>query len=166
MARDAPDTDARTREWPDRARFDVENARTLFDASPSAYDNVGFLRPQAARKIIKAFLVGHCQSFPKTHDIRRLPAVGYVAKIDPELALAARFADELTPYAIEGRYPLGLDPLTRECAEELLATLDRAWALFEPRILELVAADKDEEPGPDEEPSGDATEADSADSDE
>lgn len=137
MSEHWPNDADKTVEWLERARLDSHDARALYEASPSSYDNVGFLCQQATEKVIKAFLVAHGVDFPKTHDIRTL-LVGYVAAIDGDLAVEARFADRLTPYAVAGRYPAGFGMVSRECAEELLELMDRAWALFEPRIAEVL----------------------------
>lgn len=147
MSDHSPDGAGKIVEWLERARLDVHDARALYEASPSSYDNVGFLCQQATEKVIKAFLVAHDVDFPKTHDIRTL-LVGYVAAIDGGLAVEARFADRLTPYAVAGRYPGGFGMVSRECAEELIELMDRAWALFEPRIASVLeeAGDK---PDPD-----------------
>lgn len=139
MSGPLPGAAGKTVEWLERARLDVNDARALYETSPSSYDNVGFLCQQATEKVIKTFLVAHDVDFPKTHDIRTL-LVGYVAAIDSDLAVEARFADRLTPYAVAGRYPAGFGMVGRECAEELLELMDRAWALFEPRIAEVLAA--------------------------
>jgi HEPN domain-containing protein len=144
-------TEASARRWLERARLDLEDAKALHDLRPTAYDNVGFLCQQATEKLLKAFLVAHRQSFPKTHDIRTL-LVGHVAAIDSQLAVEARFADELTPYAVAARYPAGFAPVSRETADELIATMDRVWDLFEPRIIRLLEADQ---PPPAERPTDD-----------
>ncbi len=141
MGAQSPDTAAETGRWVTRARLDLDNAKALYETLPAAYDNVAFLCQQAVEKLVKAFLVAHATPFPKTHDIRTL-LVGHVAEIEPELALEARFADELTPYVVASRYPEGSAMVTRECAEELIALMDRAWALFEPRILEILECEE------------------------
>jgi len=144
MMQHSPETAAKAREWLERARLDLEDAKRLHATRPSGYDNVGFLCQQATEKVIKAFLVAHETDFPKTHDIRAL-LVGQVATIDAELAREARFTDELTPYAVAGRYPAGFEMVDRECAETLIAIMDRAWALFEPRITALLEPEADDE---------------------
>ncbi|MFO8080997.1 MAG: HEPN domain-containing protein, partial [Armatimonadota bacterium] len=68
----SPEAEESAKEWLDRARLDAENALALYDSYPSAYDNVGFLCQQATEKLLKAYLVAHSHSFPKTHDIRTL----------------------------------------------------------------------------------------------
>lgn len=144
MSERSSDAEAKAVQWLKRAHLDVHDARALYEASPSAYDNVGFLCQQATEKIIKAYLVARGVDFPKTHDIRTL-LVGYVAVIDRELAFEARFADQLTPYAVAGRYPAGFGMVSRECTKELIGLMDRAWALFEPRVTAPPPAEAAEE---------------------
>lgn len=141
MDKRSPEAEESARRWLDRAELDADNARSLYDSFPSAYDNVGFLCQQAIEKLVKAFLISHSQDYPKTHDIRTL-LIAHVEAIDAELAVEARFADELTPYAVAARYPAGFDPVSRETAERLIRIMERAWDLFGPRILETLSQSK------------------------
>ncbi len=125
------------REWVERAALDVENARALIDVCPTAYANVVFLAQQAVEKIIKAFLVVHDTWFPKIHTIDVL-LDEYVAPLDAALAQAAESAVELTDYAVLVRYPPRGERIDRATALHTLELMDRAWELFEPRILELL----------------------------
>lgn len=56
MSDHSPDGAGKIVEWLERARLDVHDSRALYEASPSSYDNVGFLCQQATEKVIKAFL--------------------------------------------------------------------------------------------------------------
>jgi len=135
------DRAAVTREWVERAALDVENARALLGVFPSAYDNVVFLAQQAVEKIIKAFLVASDVRFPKIHAIEVL-LDGYVASLDPDLAQAADFAVELPDYAVLARYPPKGEGIDRGAGVHALELMDRAWALFEPRIATLLETDE------------------------
>ncbi|MEA3401833.1 MAG: HEPN domain-containing protein [Armatimonadota bacterium] len=129
-------------EWYSRAELDLANARVLHATGPRAYDNVVFLCQQAIEKVIKTCLVVHGVRFPKIRDIARLLET-YVVQVDPHLAAEAAFADELGAYAVDARYPDTGEPFDEETSERLLALTDRAWAIFEPRILEFLEADAD-----------------------
>lgn len=80
--------------------------------------------------------------------------------------MEARFADELTPYAVTARCPAGFDPVSRETAKSLLGAVEQVWALFEPRIMTMIAPNDDAEQSSctettsPEEPAEDATDSD------
>lgn len=72
---------------------------------------------------------------------------------DSDVDLLAVYED-----AVAGRYPAGFGMVSRERAEELLQLMDRAWALFEPRIAEVLAvraADEDADEAEADEPDAD-----------
>lgn len=148
MAEHSPRNQSSAKEWLDRARLDADNARSLHEVAMPAYDNVGFLCQQATDKLLKGYLVPHGCTIPKTHDIRTL-LVGHIAAVDADLARQARLADELTPYAVAARSPSGFGPVSRVTAAQLIAFMERPWALFEPRIQEPVAAEEEQKPSTD-----------------
>ena len=139
--RHSPETAAKTREWRDRARLDLDDAKRPHATHPSGYDNVVFLAQQAVERIIKAFLVASDVRFPKIHAIEVL-LDGYVASLDPDLAQAADFAVELPDYAVLARYPPKGEGIDRGAGVHALELMDRAWALFEPRIATLLETDE------------------------
>lgn len=77
--------------------------------------------------------MAHGVGFSKVHVIDLL-LDEYVAEVDVELARAAKFAVELTDYAVLVRYPNEGERLDRQTARRALEVMDRAWALFEPRV--------------------------------
>jgi HEPN domain-containing protein len=64
---------------------------------------VAFHCQQAAEKYLKAVLVRYQIEFPKTHDLIKL--LEKVAAAGRSLADSLRFANVLTPYGVEVRYP-------------------------------------------------------------
>ncbi len=74
---------------------------------------------QCAEKYLKAFLVRHTVSFPKTHDLTQLENL--VAKFDPDVHLIHRYLAPLNPYGVDVRYP-GLGATTKEAREAVRAT--------------------------------------------
>lgn len=93
---------------------------------PSAL--VCFHAQQAAEKAIKAVLIAGSHPFPFTHDIAELLAECRHHDIDVPAEIEA--AMELTPYAVESRYPGSLEETNDADAEKALATATRviSWA--------------------------------------
>ena len=90
-------------DWLRKADGDIEAARILVREELDDYEVAAFHAQQAAEKLIKAYLVRHQIEFSKTHEIRALRKL--VAAIDQGLADELTEADDLTPYAVEYRYP-------------------------------------------------------------
>ena len=99
--------------------MDLSAERALL-AEANLFEVVAFHSQQAVEKSLKAFLVWHQIEFPKTHDVRRLLAL--CASIDQDLAETLTGAAELTPYGVEYRYPGEYPPVSKEAAEQSLAT--------------------------------------------
>lgn len=129
-------------DWLDRAAIDREDAISILNARDSRFSNVAFHCQQTVEKLIKAFLVAHGAGFPKIHDIARL-LDEYVQPIDADLAAQAEFARNLNVYAVAVRYPDFCEDIDAAAARSLVDVAESAWALFEPRILELFE-DEDE----------------------
>lgn len=89
-----------TRGWIAPACADLRAAELC---SPELPAGVLFHRPQAAEKLLQAYLAWNQTAFPKTHELRELVAA--CARIDPSLSLALDPAIELSKYAWRFRYP-------------------------------------------------------------
>lgn len=85
------------------AELDYSVADTLQERQSEYTEAVAFHSQQAAEKFIKSLLVRHQVEFPKTHDILLLR--GLLAKVDAGLAAQLAFADWLTPFGVDVRYP-------------------------------------------------------------
>ena len=116
-----PDQVARelAHEWLAKADVDLSAGRALLSAA-DLFEVVAFHSQQAVEKALKAFLVWRQVEFPKTHDIRRLLELS--ASADPDMAETLAGAAELTPYGVEYRYPGEYPPVSKEAAEQGLAT--------------------------------------------
>ena len=112
--------------WLGTADVDVLSASAILDRAMPSYDPVGFHAQQAAEKALKAFLVRHGVRFGNTHDIGALLGLAEAAAA----GISERLVDarELTPYAVNARYPSDDPPLTREEASELLKMAQRVIA--------------------------------------
>jgi len=95
------------RNWLTKADHDLTNAKTILSALPddesTPYDTVCFHCQQAVEKLLKAFLINHGRMFPRSHNLADL--VRLCSEIDPGLMMHMETAEQLTPYAVEIRYP-------------------------------------------------------------
>ncbi len=99
-------------QWLDKAEEDLKAGEILLGGDLEDFDSAGFHAQQAVEKFIKAVLVRHQISFPKSHSIVLLR--GLVARTDKVLAEKLSPADSLTPYGVEFRYPGELEPVSRD----------------------------------------------------
>lgn len=92
-----------THEWSHKAEGDDTVAATLWQAGSTVYDAICFHAQQCVEKYLKAWLVEHEMTFPKTHDLEAL-----VKQCVPSLPDLEVLLDELrflTSFAVEIRYP-------------------------------------------------------------
>ncbi len=104
------------REWLNRAHSNLIRAR---QREAGVYiEDLCFDAQQAAEKAVKALLVAHKVEFPYVHDLAHL--VSLLEGSGVVIPEAIRRAEELTPYAVLGRYPSTLRPLTEYDRERAL----------------------------------------------
>jgi len=127
---------AEARAWLDKAREDLQAARSLMNSGLPA--PALFHCQQAAEKSFKAFLTRHRSVFRKTHDLEEL-GVACVA-LDATLAGPARAAEPLTAYAWRFRYPG--DPYVPEAAEaaEAIRTAESVYQAIVSRLPDAARA--------------------------
>ena len=90
-------------QWLIKAHHDIRSVRQLLAADPPLRDTAAYHCQQAAEKALKAFLVLHDVSFPKTHLLVAL--VEQCRDINPRFAELTDVAEILTPFATSFRYP-------------------------------------------------------------
>jgi HEPN domain-containing protein len=97
-------------------------------------EQVCFHAQQAAEKALKAVCLALGIDFPYVHDLEQLREVLETAGVSlpPELA----DVDDLTPYAVDTRYPGILDEIAVEDVENALRTSAVAVAWAERRVGE------------------------------
>ncbi|MDW8318670.1 MAG: HEPN domain-containing protein [Anaerolineae bacterium] len=92
-----------TRNWIHKSRSDLGSARRLLEG-PEAYpDTAVYHCQQAVEKILKAFLTWHDIPFARTHDLTEL--VRLAEGVNRSFGRWESAAQELTPYAVQFRYP-------------------------------------------------------------
>jgi len=114
--------------WLAKAQRDLKAAEVLFAAPGEYSDMVGFHCQQAVEKFVKAYLVRHQIEFPKTHELAFLRTL--VGRRDEQLAEQLAFADWLTNFGVEIRYPGELAAVDRKTAEQALADAQRIGRLI------------------------------------
>ncbi|MBI4504405.1 MAG: HEPN domain-containing protein [Chloroflexi bacterium] len=100
--------------WLEKAARDLRAAEVLLAESNGWSDIVAFHCQQAVEKVEKAFLVRHQIEFRKTHDIAAIRS--RIALADASLAERLAFADWLTPFGVETRYPGAVFDISPETA--------------------------------------------------
>jgi HEPN domain-containing protein len=113
------------REWLARAERDLRVARYLLTMPDSPPESIGFHAQQCAEKALKGFLIFHRVPFKRLHDLNYL--IDLCAPHDPAFEQFRVEADELTPYAVEFRYPDALPPML---LEPLQAAVDKAELIY------------------------------------
>ncbi|MCK8825543.1 HEPN domain-containing protein [Fuchsiella alkaliacetigena] len=84
-----------------KAENDLKSAKGLLNLD--LFDTSVYHAQQCAEKALKAFIIYKTKSFSKTHDLTKLIKV--CNDIDNEFYQFKEHAKELTPYAVEYRYP-------------------------------------------------------------
>jgi HEPN domain-containing protein len=112
-------------EWVERAESDFRVARreSTVTVGPS-YDAVCFHAQQCVEKLMKAVLIDHGSSPPRTHDLLALAAM--VSKVVSSWAWPSMELSTLSAAAVGFRYPG--DPVEKEDAEEMLDICTRLRA--------------------------------------
>jgi HEPN domain-containing protein len=100
------------RQWVRKAENDFGLAAHLVQEGSLYPEAIGFNCQQAAEKLLKAFLVLHEHTFPKTHNLGEL--LDLVESVDARLAGNLRDITELNPYGIAYRYPSDFPDRTAE----------------------------------------------------
>lgn len=104
-------------DWMASAESDLAYARIGMDhARELRLEQVCFHAQQAAEKAIKAVLAGKQAGFPHTHDLTVL--VEICRRNSLSMGEVLEHAADLTPYAVESRYPGATRAVTPQEADE------------------------------------------------
>jgi HEPN domain-containing protein len=95
-------------------------------------ESIGFHAQQCAEKALKGFLALHRIPFERRHDLNYL--IDLCAGLDRDFEQFRAGADELTPYAVEYRYPNALPLLPPEPAQATVDTAELIYAFVLARL--------------------------------
>lgn len=109
---------AEIRKWLIKSQHDLGSARRLMEGDEPYLDTAVYHCQQAAEKALKAFLTYHDIEFEKTHDLTEL--VELAVTVEPAFESWRQVAEELTPYAVQFRYPADVLEPERSEAEGAL----------------------------------------------
>lgn len=107
-------------EWLVRAEHDLRAARYLLTMPDPPPESVGFHAQQCAEKALKGYLTLHQIAFGRRHDLNYL--IDLCVPLDGDFEQFRAQADELTPYAVEFRYPDALPVMALEPARAAVGT--------------------------------------------
>lgn len=119
-------------EWLIRAEHDLRVARYLLTMTDPPPESVGFHAQQCAEKALKAYLTLHQILFERRHDLNYL--IDLCLPLEGEFEQFRAEADELTPYAVEFRYPDALSPMFLASAGAAVDTAERIYAFTKARL--------------------------------
>jgi HEPN domain-containing protein len=119
-------------EWLMRAEHDLRVAEYLLSMPDPPPESVGFHAQQCAEKALKGFLTFHQAPFERRHDLNYL--IDLCAPLDHDFEQFRAEADELTPYAVEFRYPDALPLMPLEMAQAAVGTAARIYAVVLDRL--------------------------------
>jgi HEPN domain-containing protein len=120
------------RQWLIRAEHDLRVARYLLTMPDPPPESVGFHAQQCAEKALKGFLTFHQTPFERRHDLNYL--IDLCAPLDHGFEQFRAKVDELTPYAVEFRYPDALPLMPLEPVRAVVDTAGRVYAFVVARI--------------------------------
>jgi HEPN domain-containing protein len=120
------------REWLTRAENDLRVARFLLDMPDPPPESIGFHAQQCAEKALKSYLTYHRVPFERRHDLNYL--IDLCVSIDREFDRFRADADELTPYAVEYRYPDALPLMPLEPASATAEIAERIYTFILARL--------------------------------
>ena len=119
-------------EWLVRAEHDLRVARYLLTMPDPPPESVGFHAQQCAEKGLKGFLTFHRVAFERRPDLNYL--IDLCASVDRDFERFRAGADELTPYAVEFRYPDALPLVPLEPTRMAADAADRIYKFVVARL--------------------------------
>jgi HEPN domain-containing protein len=119
-------------EWLTRAEHDLRVAVYLLTMPDPPAESIGFHAQQCAEKALRGFLTLHRIPFERRHDLNYL--IDLCITHDRDFEQFRADADELTPYAVEYRYPDALPSMPLEPVRATVAAADRIYAFTMARM--------------------------------
>jgi len=103
--------------WLEKSRRDLSAAEYAMTSEEVFPDIICFHAQQSAEKSLKALIVTHGETVPKTHNLGNL--VSIIEEWEPGIISILEDALDLTPYAIESRYPDSDNPSYEDAKEAI-----------------------------------------------
>ena len=119
-------------EWLARAEHDLRVAEFLLTMPDPPPESIGFHAQQCAEKALKAFLTLRRARFERRHDLNYL--IDLCVPLDAAFEQLRSEADELTPYAVEYRYPDALPILSLEAVRSTVETATHIYTFVLSRL--------------------------------
>ena len=128
-----PDDMGSAREWIRRARSNLVRAKQP-KSEEVFWEDLCFDAQQAVEKALKALIIDRRIPFRLVHDIAELLTL--LERDGVRVPGEVRAAVDLTPYAVESRYPGPAEPVTEEEFRQAVATAETvvAWAASQIRM--------------------------------
>jgi HEPN domain-containing protein len=98
-----PDRTKWVNEWKQKAENDLRTAEIVLSSEEPPTDTICFHAQQCAEKYLKSYLTSKDITIEKTHDLTRINNI--CIGIDPDFHELSEFAELLSGYAVEVRYP-------------------------------------------------------------
>jgi HEPN domain-containing protein len=112
-------------EWLDRAEHDLRVAEYVLSMPDAPPESIGFHAQQCAEKALKGFLISRRVPFERRHDLNYL--IDLCMPHEPGFGQFRAAADELTPYAVEFRYPDAPSVVSLDSARTAVAIAERVY---------------------------------------
>jgi len=119
------------RGWLEKARRDLAVAEREVASESPFTDIACFHAQQCAEKSLKAYLIWRSIPFPRTHALEDL--VLLAAQDNNSFASMTEAAVQLTPYAVEARYPEFNEPTIQE-AREAVGLARQIWTFVRQKV--------------------------------
>lgn len=128
-----PDKTKWVNEWKQKAENDLRTAEIVLSTENPPTDAICFHAQQCAEKYLKSYLTSRDVTVEKTHDLTRINNI--CIGIDPNFEELSDFAELLSGYAVEIRYPGDFIECSIEEAEEAVK-MAKAFKYFLLRKLD------------------------------
>ena len=119
-------------EWLHRAEHDLRVSRYLQTMPNVPLESLGFHAQQCVEKALKGYLTLHQVSFQRRHDLSYL--LDLCLPFDDDFAQFRADADELTPYAVEFRYPDALVSISSDHVWTITEIAERIYTFVLARL--------------------------------
>lgn len=120
------------KDWLLKALSDLKSAKKLFKDDNETLDTAAYHTQQCVEKVLKAFLVFHNRTPPKTHDLEKL--LELCTAFDSSLKTLSDDVITLIPYAIYSRYPDDYFEIYRSDVEAAIIIANNIFKLISTKI--------------------------------